>query len=446
MNPTAVCVAMASILTGILSEPALAQSDPRTALPRVQDWAIHGQATIVEQGNAGFPSPYVGVNSLPGYPEGRETFDMTLYAGLRPWRGAEIWVNPEVDQGYGLNDTLGVAGFPSGEAYKVGAATPYLRVQRLFLRQTFNLGGKLSKVDPDINQLRQSQTSDRFVVTLGKFAVTDVFDTNTFAHDPKHDFLNWTVIDAGTFDYAADAWGYTVGASGEWYRGDWTLRGGAFDLSSVPNSETLDSDFGQFQLIGEVEHRYRLAGGDGAIKLTGFLSRGRMGTYTDAVALSLETGEPASTAMVRQYRTRTGFSLDFQQRLSGDVGAFLRMGIASPNVEPYEFTDIDRTVSAGFSWTGGRWRRPSDTLAIAAAVNAISSDHQAYFNAGGLGILIGDGQLPRPAMEDILETYYDLAVSQFLHLAFDYQFVNNPAYNTQRGPASIFAARLHAQF
>jgi high affinity Mn2+ porin len=411
-----------------------------------QDFAIHGQATFTDQGNLAFTSPYSGPNSLPGIAEGRETFDATLFVGVRPWRGGEIWINPEIDQGFGLQDTLGLAGFPSGEAYKVGRSNPYLRLQRLFLRQTFDLSGPTSKIDPDLNQLGGAQTANRVVVTVGKFAVTDVFDTNTYAHDPKNDFLNWAMIDAGTFDYAADAWGYTVGAAAEWYQGPWTWRAGVFDLSNVPNSEKLDTHFGQFQLVGEAERRYSLAGKDGAIKLTGFLSRGRMGLFADAIALGLETGEPASVAMVRQYRSRPGVSVDLQQDLGGGFGLFARAGWADGDVEPYEFADIDETVSSGVSVSGKRWGRPDDTVALGAIVNGISKIHQEYFNDGGLGILIGDGRLPHPGTENILESYYQIALTRFLRLSIDYQFVDNPAYNTDRGPVSIFAARLHAQF
>ena len=57
--------------------------------------------------------------------------------------------------------------------------------------------------------------ANRVVFTVGKFAVTDVFDTNRYAHDARSDFLNWTALDAGTLDYAADAWGYTVGAAAQ---------------------------------------------------------------------------------------------------------------------------------------------------------------------------------------------------------------------------------------
>ena len=78
-------------------------------------------------------------------------------------------------------------------------------------------------------------------------------------------------------------------------------------------------------------------------------------------------------------------------------------------------------------------------------VNHISSVHQAYFNAGGLGILVGDGMLPHPGLEQILETYYQLPVS-FFKLTLDYQLIVNPGYNEDRGPASVISARLHAQF
>src|SRR6202042_2142239 len=148
----------------------------------------------------------------------------------------------------------GVAGFPSGEAYKVGQSVPYLRMQRAFIRQTINLGGAAGKVEPGLNQFSGSQTADRLVLTIGKFAATDVFDTNKYAHDPRADFMNWSLVDSGTFDYAADSWGYTYGAALEWYQDRWTLRAGLFDLSTTPNSEYLTLRPGQqFESVIEVE-------------------------------------------------------------------------------------------------------------------------------------------------------------------------------------------------
>ena len=159
--------------------------------------SLHGQTTFVEQAYPAFRSPYQGINSLPSKAEGRETWDITLYAGLRLWKGAELWINPELDQGFGFNNTHGTAGFPSGESYKMGADYPYARVQRYFIRQTFDLGGETQKVDADINQFAGSQMENRLVLTLGKFAITDLFDTNKYANNPKSDFLNWSVDKRG---------------------------------------------------------------------------------------------------------------------------------------------------------------------------------------------------------------------------------------------------------
>jgi high affinity Mn2+ porin len=427
------------------NSPKLATLVTKTPAAPAQDiWAVHGQTTLVTQYAAPFSAPYRGANSLAPN-KVRETWDATAFVGLRLWEGAEAWVNAEIDQGYGLSGTLGVAGFTSGEAYKKGADYPYTRLHRAFVRQTIDLGGDMQKLDAGINQFSGTQTSDRLVFTVGKFGVGDIFDTNKYAHDPRSDFLNWSIIDAGTFDYAAEAWGYSLGAAAEWYQGNWTLRGGVFDMSIVPNSTDLDPNFGQFQWVGEIEHRHELWGQPGKIAVTGFLSRGRMGSYQDAIQLAQLTGEPTDIAAVRQYRSRGGISLNLEQQIAPDVGLFARAGWANGSIEPYEFTDIDRTISAGLSVQGNRWGRPDDTWGIGGVVNGISKQHQAFLNAGGLGILVGDGQLPRPGAEQILETYYSFPVS-FWRVAFDYQLIVNPAYNRDRGPVSVFATRLHAQF
>jgi len=412
-----------------------------------QGFAGHGQATFMEQVTAPFHAPYRGPNSLSSG-QGAETFDATLFLGARLWSGAEAWINPEIDQGYGLDGTLGVAGFPSGTAYKVGRSHPYWRLPRLVVRQTIDLAGDRQPLDAIANQLGGSQSANRWVFTVGKFGVPDIFDANQYAHDPRNDFLNWAAIEAGSFDYAADAWGYTVGAAAEWYQGAWALRAGVFDLSNVPNSETLDPGFHEYQWVGELEKRHELMGMPGKLLVTLFDSRGRMALLSDAVSLAQATGENIGATLVdvRRYRNRTGVSLNLQQQLSSDLGMFARAGKAGGNVEAYEFTDIDRTISAGLSLQGKRWSRADDTVGLAAILNGISATRERFLNAGGLGILVGDGQLPHPGSEQILETYYRLAVVQWAQLTLDYQYVINPAYNTDRGPVSIFAVRLHAQF
>jgi high affinity Mn2+ porin len=421
--------------------------------PEMDRVNFHGQTTFVEQAYPSFRSPYAGINSLPGGGQGRETWDATLYAGVRLWQGAELWINPEIDQGFGLAETHGVAGFPSAEAYKLGADYPYARVPRYFVRQTIDLGGETEKVNADINQFAGSQTANRLVLTVGKFAVVDMFDTNKYANNPKSDFLNWSLVNAGTFDYAADAWAYTYGAAAEWHQGRWTLRGGIFDLSATPtggNSPSgygLDPTFNQFQLVGEIEERHELWGQPGKLKITGFVNRGDAGSFQAAINLAAITGGPADINAVRtSYTSRPGVSLNLEQQVSENWGLFARAGWADGNIEPWDFTDIDRTVSGGVSISGKQWSRPDDTIGIAGVVNGISGVHAAFLNAGGLGILVGDGMLPNPGPEQIIEAYYSYALSSSTKISFDYQFIANPAYNTDRGPVNIFAGRFHTQF
>lgn len=406
---------------------------------------FHVQGTVVTQYHPSFPSPYRGPQSLDPGSRADETFDFTVYAGLALWRGAELWANPEVDQGFGLSDTLGVDGFVSAEAYKVGHSYPYIKVQRLFVRQTVGLGGGGEKVDADLNQLAGPRDKNRLVFTVGKISAADIFDTNRYAHDARNDFLNWSAVDTATYDYAADAWGYTYGATGEWYAGDWTARLGGFDLSGVPNNKNLDKTFHQYQVDAEVERRFSLFGQAGAVRLTGFVSRGRMARLRDAVDLARETGRPADVALVRHYHSRPGLSVNLEQQITADLGVFARAGFADPRYEGYEFTDIDRTVAVGGSLRGKRWGRADDVVGLVGVLNAAGKPVRDYLNAGGLGILAGDGRLPDPGGERIVEAYYSLALATFARLSADFQYVADPAFNRDRGPVQVFGLRLHLQ-
>ncbi len=409
-------------------------------------WNLHGQFTNVTQYHPSFTSPYAGANSLAPGNSGRETSDITLYGGLRLWNGAALYVNPEFDEGYGLSDTLGVAGFPSGEAYKVGARNPYFRLQRAFVRQVITLSpAQTAAVADGPNQLADVGYADNLTITVGKFSVVDIFDTNQYAHDPRADFMNWGLIDGGAFDYPADAWGYTYGGAVEWTQSWWSLRGGTFALSKIPNTKDIDGQFHQFGLVVEGEERHTLADHPGRIKLLAFVNRGRMGTYSQALALAQRLGSIPETALVRRYGSRPGLAANLEQELAPDLGGFVRASLNSGDKEAYEFTEINRSLAAGLSLQGQRWQRPEDTVGVAALVNALSPNARAYFAAGGTGILIGDGRI-NYGLEKILESYYALQVAVPVTLTADLQYVLNPAYNHDRGPVTILGLRLHAQF
>jgi high affinity Mn2+ porin len=413
-----------------------------------ESWNLHGQFTVVSQFHPEFNSPYQGVNSLdPGFAE-KETADLTAFAGVRLWSGAAAYANPEIDQGFGLDNTLGVAGFPSGEAYKVGARNPYFRLPRAFVRQVIGLDGQEAPalLDDGPNQLAGPVPADNLTITVGKYSVVDIFDTNRYAHDPKADFLNWSIVDSGAFDYAADAWGFTYGAAAEWTQAWWTLRGGFFALSKVPNSKDIDGQFKQFSLIAEFEERHEAFDRPGKIKALAFVNRGRMGQYEDAVALGRETDSVPNTALVRHYASRPGMAMNVEQELGADLGAFARASVNEGAQEAFEFTEINKSLAAGLSLRGDRWNRPEDTVGLAAIVNGLSSAARDYFAAGGLGILIGDGRLPDYGFERIMETYYSRKIVEHLTISADFQYVLDPAYNRDRGPVSIFGLRLHAEF
>jgi len=410
-----------------------------------EDAALHLQFTNVAQKHAAFPSPYEGTNSLRARERTEETSDLTVYAGWRPWQGAELWVNPEIDQGFGLSNTVGVAGFPSGEAYKIGANQPYLRIPRVFLRQVIALGNEAEPVEAGANQLAGSRAKDNITITVGKFSVGDIFDANEYAHDPRGDFFNWSIIDSGAFDYAADPWGYTNGAAAEWNRGAWSVRGGVFQMSRVPNNKVTGIHFAQFMAVAEIERRYEFAGHAGKARLLVFDNHARMGSYVDATALAAATGTTPDIALVRRKQSRGGVALNVEQEVAPGIGAFVRASRNDGSKEAYEFTEINRSIAAGVSVKGERWGRAEDEVGLAAVRNQLSAQARTYFAAGGIGILIGDGAL-RYGDEDIAEAYYSIAVRKQLSITIDAQRIVHPAYNRDRGPVTIWGARTHFEF
>ena len=362
-------------------------------------------------------------------------------------RAARAMSIPRSTKAMALRTRWEFAGFPSAEAYKVGHARPYLRFQRYFVRQTIGLGGDSETIDPGQNLLGGSVDANRLTFTIGKYSVVDLFDDNRYAHDTRNGFLNWSVVDMGAFDYAADSWGFTEGATLEWKQDWWTARTGAFQLSNVPNSEWIEPVLlRQYGVVGEIEARHQLFFNQpGKVKLLAYANTGYMGKYDDAVLTGFLTDTTPDVTLNRLKRTKVGGGINIEQPYSDTLGFFLRASIANGRYETYEFTDIQRSLSGGFVLTGASWDRPKDAIGVAGVVNGLSGNQVQYFAAGGLGVLVGDGALNYNG-EHILETYYRYSLGEGVHLTGDYQFVHNPAYNKDRGPANIFALRLHGEF
>ncbi len=432
-----------------LGSPTAYVPDFAASQTQFPNWEIHGQTTYIQQGYPPFHSPYIGVNSLTPWAQTRETWTASAFLGLRLWDGGELYYNPELLQGFGLHDTTGAAGFPNGEAQKSKFPYPRYSTSRLFLRQTFGLGGEQESVESDYGQMAGKRDISRVTVQVGRFAVHDVFDTNTYAMDPRDDFMNWSIWAAGAFDYPADRIGLTYGAVAELNEKYWALRVGYFLTGNEPNANELDTNlFTRGGYVTELETRYSLLSRPGKFRVGIWADTYFSGSYSQAIDLTLiNPGLDPTEAIVltRKGRTKYGYYLNFEQAVTDDIGVFGRWSWNDGKNEISAFTDIDASLSLGTSIKGTRWGRPDDRIGLAGAINAISQDHRAYLAVGGLGILIGDGQLNyRP--ESIIETFYAMNVINGVTLTFDYQYMMNPAHNADRGPISFFSGRLHGEF
>ena len=431
-----------------LGSPTAYVPDFAASQTQFPNWEIHGQTTYIQQGYPAFHSPYLGANSFTPWPQTRETWSTSAFLGLRLWDGGELYYNPELLQGFGLHATTGAAGFPNGEAQKSNFPYPRYNTSRLFLRQTIGLGGEQETVESDYGQMAGKRDVSRVTVQVGKFAVHDVFDNNAYAMDPRADFMNWSIWAAGAFDYPADRLGLGYGAVAELNEKYWALRVGYFLAANEPNANEFDMQlFKRGGYIAELETRYSLLGRPGKFRVGIWADTYFSGSYSQAVDLAVITGLDPTDAIVltRTGRTKYGYYLNFEQAVTDDIGMFGRWSWNNGKNEIQAFTDIDSSFSVGTSIKGTAWSRPDDRVGLAGAINGLSTDHRNYLAAGGLGILIGDGQLNyRP--EKILETFYAMNVINGVTLTFDYQFILNLAHNADRGPVSIFAARLHGEF
>ena len=418
----------------------------RPAATQDERWNIHAQDTYVEQGYGRFRSPYEGTNSLTGASQVKNTVSATAFVDSRLWPGADLYFDPEIDQGFGLNDTHGVAAFPNGEAQKASFAAPRFVVDRLVLRQTFDLGGAQETVEDSPNQLAGTSDISRVTVAVGRLAVTDYFDGNAYASDPRTNFLNWNAYGAGAYDWTMDQLSWTWGALADLNQKDWAFRVGYFLLPVVSSTNSYDMhlpDRGEY--TAELEWRYSLVSHPGKLRLFGWVNHGTMGSYAAALALPITTPNYPDLTLTREVRTNPGAVINAEQAVTDDLGLFSRASWSPGRVEILGGTDCSESWSLGGVLKGRIWGRPNDDIGMSGVVGGLSPVARAYFAAGGLGILIGDGALDYRA-EQVIETYYAYALQRWATLSFDYQFVANPGYNAARGPVSIYAVRVHTAF
>src|SRR5258705_1666923 len=417
---------------------------PKTDLtdPESDRWEIHGQTTYLGQGYPGFRAPYTGTNSLTPARQAQATLSNSLFLNARLSEGGEVYYNPELLQGFGLNDTVGAAGFPNGEAQKSNFPYPHYNTSRLFLRQTFGFGGEQEELASGPTQLAGKVDVSRLTLQAGKFAIPDWFDGNSYAKDTRKDFMNWSMWAPGAFDYSADKVGLTYGATAELNQKQWALRSGYFLMQSVSNANNFDTkvfERGTYAL--ELEARFSLFSQPGKLPTIAWLNSAFSGSYRETL------NNPAFNLDIAQTRTgriKYGYVVTLEQALTDAVGVFGRWSWNDGKTEIMAFTDIDASLSLGASIKGTRWGRPDDVVGIGGPDHTPAPGHRDFIAARGLGVLIGGGP-HHYRLERILDSKYAFALTKALTLTADHQFLTHPAYNPHTGPASSFSGRLHAE-
>jgi len=416
-------------------------------------WSSHFQLTIINQVHLKFHAKYSGMNSLDTSEPSATSITTTLFLGRRLWKHAAIFFNPELSGGAGLSYAVGVAGALNGETYRIGDAAPSVSVARIYVQQVIPLGGNgLTDVADGTNQIEGKVPARRLTITAGKFSMSDFYDVNSYSHDPRSQFLNWSLMSNGAWDYPANTKGYTEGLQLELTVPGWAVRASSVAEPVIANHPDMEYVFNKAASeTMEFERDYSIGKQPGIVRLLLSYTQSRAPSYkaglaaiadNDTTLLKVFSGNAESPV----YGGHKGaICVNAEQNITDDIAAFLRTGWNDGQFATWAFTEIDQTLSGGFSFKGERWGRTGDVAGVAGVVNGISAVHQAFLKAGGYGFIIGDGYL-NYGYEEILETYYKAALFTNVNISADYQFVNHPAYNKDRGPVHVFAIRAHFEF
>jgi hypothetical protein len=431
--------------------------------PGDQRWLLSGQANIIFQAHPGFHSPYSGPNSLLARGEYKTSLVGTIFSGLQLHNNlrynTDAIFDLESSGGRGISEALGLAGFTNLDVVRNPQLGPMPYVARAQIHQTIGLTSKMIDAQRTQFSLATRVPERRFDLRVGKMSLPDVFDENNPGSDSHLQFLNWTVDNNGAYDYAADTRGYSDAAVLEYDDGPFSARYGMALMPTVANGIDLQSslrkargdnyeiDYARTPLAKFLDGKRQ-----GAVRLLGYVNHANMGDYREANIAALKaraSGNPTATPVITDHPFGTtvkyGVGLNFEQELPADLRVFGRFGWNEGQHESYAYTEVDQTFELGGDLAGNRWSRPNDKLGIVVVSNAIKRDHQEYLALGGLGFLLGDGRL-NYAREDILEGYYTAHNWRGLFSSLDFQFVEHPGYNQDRGPVAVFSVRTHVDF
>jgi high affinity Mn2+ porin len=415
---------------------------------------VHGQTTYINQRYNNFTSSYSGLNSLAAQKSMSYTWTGTLFFGARIAPNTDVYFNPEVVSGVPFSGLVGLGGFSNGEATKAGGLNAKFYSARAFLRHTINQEGKKEVLEDDANQITQTVSSNRVVVTAGQFSTLDIFDDSRYAKDPRVQFMNWGNMTYLAYDYSADARGYSTGLAGEWYLDNWVLRASRMLAPKSPNGRDLSWQvFNTYGDQVEVERQHHIGDLEGKVSVLAYRNKMILARFSDAtnyVIANNAQGTQAINNVRTNYQYKTGVGLHGEQALTKDLGIYARAFTSDGHTETMSFTEADNSISVGMGMNGTSWTRPSDSIGISMMQNGLSSFRRGYLQAGGVSYFIGDyarpGQTISYRPERIGEVYYNALVVKNILAGLNFQHISNPAYNSARGPVNIVSFRIHAEF
>lgn len=426
----------------------------KNSFDSIQKWSYHFQVTAIGQGHPAFQAKYSGKNSLRDSNEIALSLTNTLFLGRKLWRGAAIFMNPEIAGGKGMSYALGIAGAANGETFRIGSPDPKIYIARAFFQQHIKLkDSKKEYQDADLNQLGEYIPSSRITISAGKFSIADFFDGNAYSHDTRSEFMNWSLMSNGAWDYPANTRGYTWGIVAELIKPKWAIRISSVMVPTIANGSVFDLNVTKAHAETiELERKLNVNGHPGCVKLLGFQNYSSAPSYNNAV-LGMKNGDTSLVATISGQKpgpkyggAKYGFGLSVWQEFTNNFGMFARVGWNDGKTCTWAFTEIDHSVSLGMSLKMGKIKRADDIFALAAVINGISPSHYDYLNKGGYGFIIGDGKLTRYSNEVIMETFYKIKLFSSLWATVDYQYIMNPAYNADRGPVHVISLRGHVEF
>jgi high affinity Mn2+ porin len=426
--------------------------DPLPIMFPHQEWSrlwLSGQANIISQWHPTFTSPYQGPHSLSPEAQDATSHVFTLFTGLRLSATTELLCDVQETGGHGIGEALGLAGFTNLDVVRNPSLSHAPYIARLMIHQIIPLGHAKQPADQNPFSLFRELPERRIEVRFGKFSLADFFDVDTYGSDSNFQFMNWTVDNAGTYDYAADTRGYTYGAMFEYHDHWGTVRFAEALMPKVANGINLEANLAlaRSENIEFEFQRKIIRGQTGILRLLSYVNHANMGVYQQAVNNFLAglTPEPEITDHPLQTTIKYGFSGNFEQPLNDWLGIFGRWGWNEGQHESYAYTEVDQTDQIGVAFKGTLWKRKWDRAGVVFVSNGISHDHAEYLALGGEGFLLGDGHL-NYGRENIVETYYTLHAWRGIYPAFGLQHINNPGYNRDRGPVLVPTLRLHVEF